>query len=147
MSEIPWIFQFFLWFSLSIPVCSKFPDFSLTGKRLPIFQVFQSEWEPWLGQMLTQMLMSILLHVQDTAVIFFNGTWNSSKRASQTLIFCVASSRSLLRDADSFCTWSIASSSASTCTKKPIQINWDAQKSFKFTLTIEGVKPEESVAD
>ena len=25
----------------------KFPDFSLTGKCIPIFQVFQSKWEPW----------------------------------------------------------------------------------------------------
>ena len=33
---------------LSFPVCSKFPDFSLTGICLPIFQVFQSVWEPWI---------------------------------------------------------------------------------------------------
>ena len=28
-----------MWFSLTFPVCSKFPDFSLTGKCLPIFPV------------------------------------------------------------------------------------------------------------
>ena len=29
-----------MWFSLTFPVCSKFPDFSLTGKCLPIFPGF-----------------------------------------------------------------------------------------------------------
>ena len=32
--------------SLNFPVCSKFCNFSLTGKSFPIFQVFQSMWEP-----------------------------------------------------------------------------------------------------
>ena len=32
MSEIPWLFQYFAWFSLVFPVCSKFPDFSLNGQ-------------------------------------------------------------------------------------------------------------------
>ena len=34
------VFQYFVWFSLTFPVCSKFPDFSLTGKCLPIFSGF-----------------------------------------------------------------------------------------------------------
>ena len=29
-----------MWFSLTFPVCSKFPDFSLTGKCCPIFPGF-----------------------------------------------------------------------------------------------------------
>ena len=32
LSEIPWIFRYFVRFSLTFPVCSKFPDFSLTVK-------------------------------------------------------------------------------------------------------------------
>ena len=35
----------FPWLSLMYPVCSKFPDFYLTGKCLPIFPGYQSEWE------------------------------------------------------------------------------------------------------
>ena len=39
-------FQYFVLFSLTFPFCSKFPDFSLTGKCLsPFFQVFQPKWE------------------------------------------------------------------------------------------------------
>ena len=34
------VFQYFVWFSLTFPVCQKFPDFSLTGKCLPIFPGF-----------------------------------------------------------------------------------------------------------
>ena len=40
MSEIFSFFQYFVWFSLTFPVCSKFPDFSLTGKCLPNFPGF-----------------------------------------------------------------------------------------------------------
>ena len=48
MSQIPWVSQYFVWFSLTFPGCSKFHDFSLTGKYLPIFQVFQFRvWTPY----------------------------------------------------------------------------------------------------
>ena len=30
----------------SLLLADKFPDFSLTGKFLPVFQVFESRWEP-----------------------------------------------------------------------------------------------------
>ena len=40
ISQIPWVFQYFVRFSLTFPVCTKFPDFSLTGKCLPTFPGF-----------------------------------------------------------------------------------------------------------
>ena len=45
-TKIPSLFQNFGQNSLTFPICSKFLDFSLTGKSIPIFQVFQSMWEP-----------------------------------------------------------------------------------------------------
>ena len=48
-------FQYFLWFSMTFPVCSKFPDFSLTGKCLSIFPV-------WVGTLLECILVSIYDH-------------------------------------------------------------------------------------
>ena len=36
----------FPWLSLTFPLSSKFPGFHLTGKCLPIFPGYQSEWEP-----------------------------------------------------------------------------------------------------
>ena len=40
MSEFLRLFQYFVWFSLTFPVCFKFPDFSMIRKRLPIFPGF-----------------------------------------------------------------------------------------------------------
>ena len=40
MSEIPRVFKYFVWFSPTFPVCSKFPDWKNA------FPFFQSEWEP-----------------------------------------------------------------------------------------------------
>ena len=34
-------------FSPTSPVCSNFPNFSLTGKSPHIIQGFESEWQPW----------------------------------------------------------------------------------------------------
>ena len=49
LSEIPWLFQYFVQFFLTFPVCSKLPDFSPRLENgFPFFQVFQSEWEPCL---------------------------------------------------------------------------------------------------
>ena len=64
---MPSIFQYFVWFSLTFPVCSKFPDFSLTGKCLPIFPGFPV-FPVRVGTLPTHSLVKICLFPHSIAI-------------------------------------------------------------------------------
>ena len=71
MFEIPRFFQYFVWFSP-------------TGKCLPIFSGFQSEWEPWFTT--TNPLETANTHTMDPAGISYSIYRDVVKRQVYSLI-------------------------------------------------------------
>ena len=74
-----------MWFSLTFPVCSKFPDFSLTGKCLPIFPGFPG-FPVQVGTLINRkfriaasQVLFVDNQIKDTEIRFYR-TQNESKR-------------------------------------------------------------------